>query len=72
MPDDHPQPRVPREGPGGGEAQRVKLSLELSKRDTGRTLFILSADNSDEAEVAGKGTGVIRTMRVDVPHAGRP
>jgi excinuclease ABC subunit A len=25
----------------GGEAQRVKLSLELSKRDTGRTLFIL-------------------------------
>ncbi len=25
----------------GGEAQRVKLSLELSKRDTGRTLYIL-------------------------------
>ena len=25
----------------GGEAQRVKLALELSKRDTGRTLFIL-------------------------------
>ncbi|PSB91783.1 excinuclease ABC subunit UvrA [Candidatus Pandoraea novymonadis] len=24
----------------GGEAQRVKLSLELSKRDTGRTLYI--------------------------------
>jgi excinuclease ABC subunit A len=25
----------------GGEAQRVKLSLELSKRETGRTLYIL-------------------------------
>ncbi len=25
----------------GGEAQRVKLSLELSKRDTGRTLYLL-------------------------------
>ncbi|MET5011987.1 excinuclease ABC subunit UvrA, partial [Burkholderia pseudomallei] len=25
----------------GGEAQRVKLSLELAKRDTGRTLYIL-------------------------------
>jgi excinuclease ABC subunit A len=25
----------------GDEAQRVKLSTELSKRDTGRTLYIL-------------------------------
>src|SRR5258708_25316029 len=25
----------------GGEAQRVKLSLELSRRDTGRTVYIL-------------------------------
>jgi excinuclease ABC subunit A len=25
----------------GGEAQRVKLSLELSRRDTGRTMYIL-------------------------------
>jgi excinuclease ABC subunit A len=25
----------------GGEAQRIKLSLELSKRQTGRTLYVL-------------------------------
>jgi sugar lactone lactonase YvrE len=40
--------------------------------DDGRTLFVISADSSDETVVAGTGTGVIRTMRVDVPHAGLP
>jgi hypothetical protein len=35
-------------------------------------LFVISADSSDENVVAGTGTGVIRTMRVDVPHAGLP
>ena len=40
--------------------------------DDGRTLFILSADSSNEEDVAGKATGVIRTLRVDVPHAGLP
>jgi sugar lactone lactonase YvrE len=40
--------------------------------DDGRTLFILTADSSREELCAGAGTGVIRTMRVDVPHAGLP
>ena len=30
------------------------------------------ADSAAEPEVAGRGTGFIRTMRVEVPHAGLP
>lgn len=40
--------------------------------DDGCTLFIVSADSANENEIAGKATGVIRMMRVDVPHAGLP
>ncbi len=40
--------------------------------EDGCTLFIVSADSANENEIAGKATGVIRMMRVDVPHAGLP
>ena len=35
------RPRVPAPSLSGGEAQRIKLAFELSKRDTGRTIYIL-------------------------------
>ncbi|HXY91239.1 MAG TPA: SMP-30/gluconolactonase/LRE family protein, partial [Acidimicrobiia bacterium] len=70
----------------GSEVVRVREGGEITDRipvgqgtyacalggDDGRTLFVLSADSARETDVAGRGTGVIRTMRVDVPHAGRP
>ena len=38
----------------------------------GRTLFVLCAAGTHEADVAGKGEGAIYTMTVEHPHAGRP
>lgn len=40
--------------------------------DDGRTLFVVAADSARDGEAQGAGTGTIRTLRVDVPHAGRP
>ena len=40
--------------------------------DDGCTLFVVCAKSPREEEVAGSGTGTIRTLRVDVPHAGLP
>jgi len=47
-------------------------SLPLSVVLAMLSLFVVSADSAMEDHVAGKSTGVIRTMRVDVPHAGLP
>jgi sugar lactone lactonase YvrE len=70
----------------GTDAVRVREGGEIVERidvgqptyacalggDDGRTLFVLSADSHDEEAAAGRGTGVVRTVRVDVPHAGLP
>jgi sugar lactone lactonase YvrE len=40
--------------------------------DDGRTLFILCATGTHEADVAGSAAGAIFTMQVDSPHAGLP
>jgi sugar lactone lactonase YvrE len=40
--------------------------------DDGRTLFVVCADSSRDEDVVGTATGTIRTLRVDVPHAGLP
>jgi excinuclease ABC subunit A len=48
----------------GGEAQRVKLSQELSKRDTGRTLYILDEPTTGlHFHDIALLMGVIRTLR---------
>ena len=38
----------------GGESQRVKLATELSKRSTGRTMYILDEPTSSEERREGK------------------
>ena len=40
--------------------------------DDGRTLFVVCADGTQDADVVGTATGTIRVARVDVPHAGLP
>jgi sugar lactone lactonase YvrE len=70
----------------GTEVARVREGGEITDRvdvgqgayacalggNDGRTLFIVCADSPVEEHAAGKGSGVIRTMRVEVPHAGLP
>jgi sugar lactone lactonase YvrE len=40
--------------------------------DDGRTLYVVCADSARDDDVVGTSTGTIRTLRVDVPHAGLP
>ncbi len=40
--------------------------------DDGRTLFVIAADSAHDGEARGARTGTIRTVQVDVPHAGFP
>jgi sugar lactone lactonase YvrE len=70
----------------GTEVARVREGGEITDRvdvgqgayacalggDDGCTLFIVCADSPMEEHAAGTGAGVIRTMRVEVPHAGLP
>lgn len=40
--------------------------------DDGRTLYILCSDSGGAEDCIGKAQATIRTLRVDIPHAGRP
>jgi sugar lactone lactonase YvrE len=61
---------------GGEVADRIDVgqhtfACALGGHD-GCTLFVVAADSARDEDVVGTGTGTIRTVRVDVPHAGRP
>jgi sugar lactone lactonase YvrE len=61
---------------GGEVTQRVPTPMPafacMLGGDDGRTLHVLCARSSREADVAGRGDGAIFTMRVGSPHAGLP
>jgi sugar lactone lactonase YvrE len=69
-------PQVVRVLEGGEVTHRVPTPMPTYAcalgGDDGRTLFVLCATSTREADVAGKGAGAIFTLDVDVPHAGRP
>jgi sugar lactone lactonase YvrE len=69
-------PAVVRVREGGEVTHRVEVGQQAFAcalgGDDGRTLFVVAADSARDGEAQGAGTGTIRTLRVDVPHAGLP
>lgn len=61
---------------GGEVTDRIKVSTNafacMLGGDDGKTLFVLTSEESDPAKLAGRRTGKIEITHVDVPHAGRP
>jgi hypothetical protein len=64
------------EAAGAGAARLVagdpRFPNGLVLRPGGRTLFLLTADNSNPEYCRTHATGRIETVAVDVPGAGRP
>jgi sugar lactone lactonase YvrE len=69
-------PTVVRVREGGEVTHRVDVGQRTFAcalgGDDGRTLFVLAADSAHDGDAEGTATGTIRTLRVDVPHAGLP
>lgn len=61
---------------GGEVTDRLKVSTNafacMLGGEDGKTLFVLTAEESDPAKLAGRRTGKIEIVKVDVPRAGRP
>ena len=61
---------------GGEVADRIEVGQNTFAcalgGDDGCTLFVVAAASARDEDVVGTGTGTIRTVRVDVPHAGLP
>ncbi len=61
---------------GGEVTDRLKVSTNafacMLGGEDGKTLFVLTSEESDPAKMEGRRTGKIEITQVDVPHAGRP
>ncbi len=61
---------------GGEVTDRLKVSTNafacMLGGDDGKTLFVLTSEESDPVKLAGRRTGKIEIVHVDVPRAGRP
>lgn len=61
---------------GGEVTDRLKVSTNafacMLGGEDGKTLFVLTSEESDPAKMEGRRTGKIEITRVNVPHAGRP